>query len=136
MIDSIAAIIREETPCGQVDPASDNECNTIWRPYDRTCPECQCPPGHETDVANRIHAIVGAEVERLQYDCAEAYQVIGALSALSAESDDWFASNSMQRALDNLYAAQTGEPRPHDDLLPWPDDDKLPLPAAEGANDD
>ena len=61
------------------------------------------------------------EVRRLRRDCAEAYQVIGILSG------DKFNTPSVQRALDNLDAAISGEPRPHNDLLPWPDNTKLPL---------
>ena len=72
--------------------------------------------------------ILRVQRDELQRDCAEAYRVVGALAG------DRFKSNSVQRALDNLGAATDGEPRPHDDLLPWPDDTKLPLPR-EGSND-
>ena len=54
-----------------------------------------------------------AEIERLQEDCAEAYQVVGALAG------DRFGDPGVTKALDNLSAAANGEPRPHDDLLPF-----------------
>lgn len=55
------------------------------------------------------------EIERLRRDCAEAYQVIGALAAdLGGEHP------GIVQALDNLQAAVAGEPRPHDELLPFP----------------
>ena len=58
-----------------------------------------------------------AEIERLREDCAEAYQVMGSL--LIGEPVKW-SDEDAQRALDNIVAAANGEPRPHDDLLPWP----------------
>jgi chromosome segregation ATPase len=57
-----------------------------------------------------------AEVERLRRDCAEAYQVLGAISTQPSNHTD----DDVARALDNLHAAADGEPRPHEDLLPWP----------------
>lgn len=55
------------------------------------------------------------DIDRLIRDCAEAYQVIGALSAeLDGEHPE------IVQALDNLQAAVEGRPRPHDDLLPFP----------------
>lgn len=57
-----------------------------------------------------------AEVERLRRDCAEAYQVLGAISTQPPTHTD----DDVARALDNMHAAAAGEPRPHDDLLPWP----------------
>lgn len=58
------------------------------------------------------------EIERLRRDCAEAYQVVGAISAslLDSESNP---PEEVTKALDNLSAAANGEPRPHDDLLPF-----------------
>ncbi len=55
-----------------------------------------------------------AEAERLRRDCAEAYQVIGAL-ALRAGLLQYPA---VEKALENLDAATRGDPRPHADLLP------------------
>jgi hypothetical protein len=60
------------------------------------------------------------EVERLRRDCSEAYQVLGKIAARAG----MFKHPDVERALDNLSAAMVGEPRPHDDLLPWP---KKPL---------
>ena len=56
-------------------------------------------------------------IERLLEDCGEAYQVIGAgmLGEPCAYTED-----DVERALDNLSAATNGDPRPHNDLLPWP----------------
>jgi hypothetical protein len=57
-----------------------------------------------------------SEVERLRRDCAELYQVIGVLSASHA---DLFEHPQVTKALDNASAASNGDPRPHDDLLPF-----------------
>ncbi len=59
------------------------------------------------------------EVERLRRDCAEAYQVVGA--GMLGEPCSYTQAD-VGRALDNLSAAANCEPRPHDDLLPWPSD--------------
>ena len=61
-------------------------------------------------------AEVWAELERLRRDCAEAYQVLGAISTQPCPH----TARDVERALDNLCAAAEGKPRPHDDLLPWP----------------
>jgi hypothetical protein len=58
-----------------------------------------------------------SEIERLRRDCAEAYQVIGAGMLLAPVP---YTQDDVARALDNLSAAANGDPRPHDDLLPWP----------------
>jgi hypothetical protein len=58
-----------------------------------------------------------AAVDRLQRDCAEAYQVIGAGMFLDPAE---YTQADVERAMDNLSAAANGDPRPHDDLLPWP----------------
>ena len=55
-----------------------------------------------------------AEVERLRHDCAEAYQVIGAL----ADRAGLLHHLAVGKALENLDAATRGDPRPHADLLP------------------
>jgi len=59
-------------------------------------------------------AAARAEVERLRRDCAEAYQVIGAL----AERAGLLHLPAVEKALGNLDAATRGDPRPHADLLP------------------
>jgi antitoxin component HigA of HigAB toxin-antitoxin module len=56
------------------------------------------------------------DIDRLVRDCAEAYQVVGAISA-DLEIDE---HPDIVRALDNLSAASEGRPRPHEDLLPFP----------------
>lgn len=61
------------------------------------------------------------ECERLRQDCAEAYQVVG---AATFDGSPNYTDDDVTRALDNLSAASNGEPRPHDDLLPWPKRDK------------
>ncbi len=55
-----------------------------------------------------------AEVERLRRDCAEAYQVMGAL----AERAGLLQYPAVVKALENLDAATRGDPRLHADLLP------------------
>jgi hypothetical protein len=55
-----------------------------------------------------------AEAERLRRDCAEAYQVIGAM----ADRAGLLHHPAVEKALENLDAATRGDPRPHADLLP------------------
>jgi hypothetical protein len=69
---------------------------------------------HRIFVASDIREMVG-EIERLRRDCAELYQVIGSMAEHCPESDN----QSIIKALDNAYAASIGEPRVHDDLLPF-----------------
>lgn len=57
-----------------------------------------------------------SEIERLRRDCAEAYRVIGVLAAEAGVT----GHPDVIKALDNLHATAEGKPRPHDDLLPWP----------------
>lgn len=57
------------------------------------------------------------EIDRLRNACAEAYQVMGV--ALLGSERCWSDADA-ERALDNMLAASNGEPRPHQDLLPWP----------------
>jgi hypothetical protein len=67
---------------------------------------------------NRVVQATGTknEVDRLRRDCADLYQVIGVL----AESHgDLFDHPEVIKALDNASAAANGDPRPHDDLLPF-----------------
>ena len=56
-----------------------------------------------------------AEIDRLRDDCAQAYQVVAALAGIAGLPEH----PAVQKALDNLHAASAGEPRPHDDLLPF-----------------
>lgn len=60
-------------------------------------------------------AVLLGEIERLQRDCGELYQVIGALAYSAGQFDD----EQITKALDNAFAAAQGDPRPHDDLLPF-----------------
>ena len=55
------------------------------------------------------------DINRLRRDCAEAYQVIGAMAVIAK-----YNHRDIARVLDNLSAAANDEPRPHEDLLPWP----------------
>lgn len=55
------------------------------------------------------------EVERLQEECAEAYQVVGAL----AHEAGVFGHPQVLKVLDNLNAAAAGEPRPHAEVQPF-----------------
>lgn len=59
--------------------------------------------------------VLQCEVLRLREDCAEAYQVVGALGAAAGVMGD----PQFIKALDNLSAASLGEARPHKDLLPF-----------------
>lgn len=61
------------------------------------------------------------EVARLRRDCAEAYQVVGALALGETQL---YSESDIAAALDNLSAAAAGRKRPHENLLPWP----KPLP--------
>lgn len=56
-----------------------------------------------------------AENERLRRDCAELYQVIGTMAGHCPDPCD----QGIIKALDNASAAAAGEPRRHDDLLPF-----------------
>ncbi len=62
------------------------------------------------------------EVERLRRDCAEAYQAVGCLAHAvgycSADAPDAL-TGPITKLLDNLSAAENGDPRPHEDLLPF-----------------
>ena len=57
-----------------------------------------------------------AEIARLRRDCGEMYQVIGVLAN----------GRPVLKVLNNALAAANGQPRPHDDLLPF----TLPAPPA------
>ena len=57
------------------------------------------------------------EIARLRRDCAEMYQVIGVLAN----------GRPVLKVLNNALAAANGQPRPHDDLLPF----TLPAPQEE-----
>ena len=57
------------------------------------------------------------EIARLRRDCAEMYQVIGVLAN----------GRPVLKVLNNALAAANGQPRPHDDLLPF----TLPAPPEE-----
>ena len=58
-------------------------------------------------------------IERLERDCAEAYQILGSF-LLEGEDSITYENSDITRALDNLDAAVNNTPRPHEDLLPWP----------------
>lgn len=63
-----------------------------------------------------------AEIARLRRDCAELYQVIGVLAEPHADLN----GRPVLKVLNNALAAANGQPRPHDDLLPF----TLPAPPA------
>ena len=56
-----------------------------------------------------------SEIERLRTDCSQFYQVIGHLACEAGLWDD----PQVTKALDNAWAAASGEPRPHEDLTPF-----------------
>ena len=56
-----------------------------------------------------------AEIDRLRRDCAEAYQVVATLAVATGV----FSTTAVEKVLDNLAAATAGEPRPHEDVLPF-----------------
>lgn len=64
--------------------------------------------------------LLHAEIDRLRRDCAEAYQVMGAVLLNQVYEPVRYTEEDAVRALDNLWAAASGTPRPHEDLLPWP----------------
>lgn len=68
--------------------------------------------------SRKVAKLLADEVRRLREDCAEAYQVCGA--AMLCPGEVKWTDDDAVRVLDNLSAAANGEPRPHDDLLPWP----------------
>lgn len=55
------------------------------------------------------------EIERLRRDCAELYQVIGTMAEHCPDPTD----PAIVKALDNASDAANGDPRRHDDLLPF-----------------
>lgn len=57
------------------------------------------------------------EIERLRKDCPEANQVMGCVLIGDPFT---YSDRDAERALDNIFAAANGDPRPHEDLLPWP----------------
>ncbi len=88
------------------------------------------PLRHDIAEAAATIEAQAAEIERLQRDCAEAYQVVG---TLAGPHGDLFEHPQVIKALDNLSAAShPSGPRPHDDLLPFtPVEIGDPLLAAE-----
>lgn len=72
------------------------------------------------EYANFQNGTDWSEVSRLRRDCGEAYQVVGHLMHCDGEPPPWWTNADVARALDNLSAATVGDPRPHEDLLPWP----------------
>lgn len=63
-----------------------------------------------------------AEIERLRRDCGEAYQAVGVM----ANALGWWKMPSdhpwhrpIEKLLDNLTDGECGQPRSHDDLLPF-----------------
>lgn len=55
------------------------------------------------------------EIERLRRDCSELYQVIGTMAEHCPDPSD----PAIVKALDNASDAANGDPRRHDDLLPF-----------------
>ena len=79
------------------------------------CPNGQCERLPENrDIICEMNA-QRAEIERLRRDCAELYQVIGTMAESCIDPD----AGPIIKALDNASAAENGDPRPHDDLLPF-----------------
>ena len=61
------------------------------------------------------------EIDRLQRDCGEAYQVVGtAMFHPDGGKPPKYTQEDVERVMDNLSDAACGEPRSHEDLLPWP----------------
>lgn len=84
-----------------------------------TAPTSSLHWGDEQAAAPSVEAepvqTTAGEVERLREDCAEAYQVVGALSSMCG----LFGTGEVEKVLDNLHAATCGEPRPHATVLPF-----------------
>lgn len=72
------------------------------------------PGTHQAVLLARVDELE-AEIDRLRTDCAQFYQVIGALAYAVEQFDD----EQITKALDNALAAAEGDPRPHEDLLPF-----------------
>lgn len=62
---------------------------------------------------------LAAEVERLRGVCAEVYQVVGAGMFGTGTQLVAYTVDDVERVLDNLSAASTGDPIPHETLLPF-----------------
>ena len=58
---------------------------------------------------------MAAEVIALRTLCDEVYQIVGVL----AHEAGVFATADVERVLDNLVAAGSGQPLPHETLLPF-----------------
>lgn len=58
-----------------------------------------------------------ANEHRLLRDVGEAYQAVGMLLGALYPESDW--PRAAEKLMDNLAAAAAGQPRPHDDLLPF-----------------
>jgi hypothetical protein len=72
-------------------------------------------PGNETAPEDTLWWALAEEIVRLQQECAEAYQVIGAFAAAA----DVNGGPNLIKVLDNLAAAANGKPRQHPDVLPF-----------------
>lgn len=77
------------------------------------------PPSEDLTVEAQVLTLQ-AEIDRLRRDCAEAYQVMGSVLLNPVYDPVRYTEEDAVRALDNLWAAASGAPRPHEDLLPWP----------------
>lgn len=63
-------------------------------------------------------SLAADQIERLRRDCAEAYQVVGTISGVLWDNKN-VRMDDVTKALNNLLAAANGEPRPHENLLPF-----------------
>lgn len=59
--------------------------------------------------------LAAKEIDRLRRDCAELYQVIGTMAEHCPDP----SAAVIVKALDNASDAANGDPRRHDDLLPF-----------------
>lgn len=66
-------------------------------------------------VREEWEAPLRAEIKRLRRDCAELYQVIGTMAEHCPDPE----ADPIIKALDNASDAANGDPRRHDDLLPF-----------------
>lgn len=65
-------------------------------------------------ICGSVHICQGGplerEIKRLREDCAAAYQIVGHLAAEA----ELFETDAVEHVLDNLDAASSGDPRPHE----------------------
>jgi hypothetical protein len=104
-------VIRDLVEFWGVTPAVGRAMATLAERWGMTDEDLAGVRGSLSDKSGVDHS----EIERLRYACAEFYQVIAALADTAGLFDD----AEVTKALDNAWAAASGDPLPHSDLLPF-----------------